>query len=670
MIGRFAIALVAAMLGASTSAAATSVAGRAQSMLAAGDTTGAIRLLEGQYRHAHSPEPSILLGRLYRERGTIIGRLRSQGVLENARARFGHDPDVCMELGRTYFAQHFFPDAVSCFREVLAADPTRCDARYLLGLYHFQNWKRMNEYTDDLDDARRELRAVTSCDTTNADAAFKYLVTRFADGDTATTEATTFVDRFPDRPEFRLFRGTLYYDARRFHASATDYARGLALLDDATRAAYGDVERIMSYREKDRIEAISAGRRPDAVRSYWLNADPDPTTPINERELEHVRRMFVADALYSNAPSHKRGWETDRGEAFIKLGPPLSIKRSLGDDESSGKVEIWTYVLHGVLHQFLFVDEYLNGNPRIPYSMDVLLSYLRHSSNRSLYRPRAAAIPGIVDATAFRDDAMNSSVYIAMSVDADSLRRAVDLSTVNHLLVRGAWFDDAWRRVGSFSDSLWTSDVPERRVGPRRVRDVVRRIALPFGRFHLACAMQDDGGKARAVVRADADASRFMRSDLTLSDIMLVRESGPASCAVNRPGARVWPRVGRTYATGQTLRVYVEIYNLSTVAHLARYDVRFSIYPARDDDTPVWEDWGRRAAALVGLFESDPVIAQTFTREGRGHSGHELIGIDVDSLPAGPYDLVIDVVDRRTGARAVERTRFRRESTRVAGGEK
>jgi len=160
--------LAASLLRASTAAAEPrdpgAVVTRASDMLAQGDTTGAIDLLEHSNLDQHSDARAyILLGKTWRERGTIDGRLRSQRVLEEGRTHFPRDIDLMLELGRTYFAQRFFPDAVGTLQHALDVDPKRCDARYLIGLYHYRNWKRLNSYTDDLDIAtaaahRMELR--------------------------------------------------------------------------------------------------------------------------------------------------------------------------------------------------------------------------------------------------------------------------------------------------------------------------------------------------------------------------------------------------------------------------------------------------------------------------------------------------------------------------------
>ncbi|HEX5132609.1 MAG TPA: tetratricopeptide repeat protein [Candidatus Krumholzibacteria bacterium] len=641
----------------------------AREALAHADTALAARQLENACRRDHDPAACALLGRLYREHGTIEGRLRSQQVLESARARFPDDLELLMELGRTYFAQHFFPDAVRCFNQVLEADPHHCQAHYLLGLYHFRNWKRMNEFTDDLYAARRELRAAVSCDSSDSDAMYRYLIACYALDDTSSADATRAIVRFPASPEFRLYRGALAWEALDFRSCQRDFADAVALMDGDTRRAYGYVERALPVTDRDRLDDFPPEARDSVLRAYWLRADPDPTTALNERELEFIYRMFVADVRYSNGPTQKRGWETDRGAAFLKFGTPTTVAYTLGDDNRSGKVEMWSYVIGGVFHQFLFVDEFLNGNPRIPYSADILLHYLEHAPPRTALASAIVPIPAALDVVAFRDDNFAASIYLAMCVDADSLRASRADSRDDRLVVRAATFDPAWRRTGAFADTLrLTATSTHHRAGTTHL-EVVRRLPGSFDRYHLAMAMEDAHARARASVRGDADAERFVADHTKLSDILLTADPGSGGAGIKRHGQTLVPRIHRGYRAGELLRAYVEIYDLARSARSSRYEIRFAIFPAPDDDASVWEDWSRRIGGLLGLGETPPVIAQSFQRTGTGHDEYETIAIVIDSLPAGAYQLVISVFDGISGQEAQAGTRFYRDAEHLAESE-
>jgi GWxTD domain-containing protein len=672
------LGVVALLACATTPRDSSDVVENARAHLAQGDTAAATTALEaGGALDATDPAAAGLLGELYRDRNTIQGRLRSQSVLEDAHARFPDDTEVAMELATTYFAQGFYPDAVRILRGVLARDPQRCDARVLLGLYYYQNWKRMNEYSDDLADARRELRAAVKCRGEDPTLALRYLIAGYAQNDSIRSECDDFIARFPERPEFHLMRGALAFEAGNYAACAVDFAIGVALLDDVTRSAYQSLTHVLAAGDESRFQSSSLEMRDRIQRMLWTDADPDPTSEVNPAQLEHVYRMFMSDCLYAHDPAGRRGWTTDRGEAFVRFGRPLEIEYTMGDIPASGKVETWSWNTHGLFHQLVFVDEYLNGNPRIPYRADITLHFMRHTQAASTLGLEAVPIPALLDAYAFRDASMTTSVYAALAVDAEALHRVVDVSKLDNFVVRSAYFDDTWVREGGFVDSVRVGQVSENHAPRGRTYEVVRRLRVPCDRYHLSMAFEDDQVLSRAVARGDVDALRFLSDGLSMSDVLLYRDdsAGDNGSVIERGGMRMHPKIQARYAPGEHVRAYVEVYDLALSTHdgvrASLYDLRFAIFPARDDEDPEWVDWGRRAVEWAGFGDDDEaVMSQTFRRQGRSHDDRETIAIDIDKLEAGRYELLVEVTDRVSGRRALVHTPFEKDAGPVTARER
>ena len=643
---------------------------RASDSLAEHDTTRAIDILEHSHLGDHQdPRAYLLLGRLWRERGTIDARLRSQNVLEQARLRFPDDADVQVELGRTYFAQRFFPDAIGCLQRALEIDSKRCDARYLIGLYHYRNWKRVNRYTDDLDASRRHLRDAWKCDPTNMEAARLYLYARYALADTSAREADEFLKRYPKEAPFHLYRGALAYDAGQYELSRVEFERGLALLPADDRAAYDDLTSVLPANSINTYREIGRDARDIFRRGYWLAEDPDPTTAVNERQLEHIYRVFVADMLFTNELTGRRGWDCDRGGALIKLGRPLSIDHGMGAGQD-GHMETWTYERHGELRQFLFVDEFLNGDPRIPYDDDYALHNLLHDPEFTSMKSSVFMIPGVLDVTVFRDDDMHASLYTAMRVDADTVEAYALPGSTNMYLLRGAYFDLGWNREGSDADTVWTSQLPPRVDNGARVLEFVRRLRIPFGAYRVAWSMQDEHARMRALARGDADARRFAGDELVLSDVLLYDEPGSgharAAGIVERGGQRMRPRVNRAFLSDEPLRSYVEVYGLRLLDGACEYEVRYSIYPSKAEDPPVWREVVQAAGSVLGFGDEDPVISQSFSRRSTEHTASEYIAIDIAVLQPGRYDMLVEVMDLNSGQTALRKTALTVEAGRTA----
>lgn len=630
----------------------------ARALLERGDTTGAIEFLEHSHLdRSRGPEPFLMIGTLYRSRGTIDGRLRAQRHLERALQLYPRDPRVLMELGRTYYDQTFYPDAERYIRAALALDPSLCDAHHLLGAYYYDKWKRMNDYLDDLDTARVELGLAVECDSSDADAAMRYAYSLYALGrsDSAAAACETALRRFPGRAEFRLLRGALAYDDERFDDAATDFERGLDLMDDETRAAYEDIERFLPVEERSVYAASSPEERATYDRSYWVDVDADPTTARNERRLEHIYRMFLADLFYSCAHPSRRGWETERGETLVKFGWPDKLESSLGGSWKDGRFETWTYEDDGgAVMRFLFVDEFLNGNLRIPYRADLTLAALRDSPRVSDYYPDAVPLPGTMDVVTFKNTEMSSDVCIALSVDADSMSTRADSAGGDVWNLRGVLFDDQWRREFIFGDTLSPSAASTR----RRSCEFVRLVTVPFDRYHVACTL--DGGWASARFRGEGDSYRYAGDRLTASDILLERP-GPSPPVVVRRGRSLYPNAGRRYGPGERLRVYFEVYNLAVSRGASDYSVTFLIYEHPESPPPAWRRWGSRLAGIVGA-DRTPTISQTFRRSGATHTETEDIAVNIDALDAGRYELVVSIADSLSGESAETSTTFFKKS--------
>jgi len=84
-------------------------------------------------------------------------------------------------------------------------------------------------------------------------------------------------------------------------------------LDEEVRWIISDEERqaFKRYTTDDERQAF--------IENFWLRRDPTPDTEENEFKEEHYRRIAWAnDRFASGIP----GWKTDRGQIYIKFGPP------------------------------------------------------------------------------------------------------------------------------------------------------------------------------------------------------------------------------------------------------------------------------------------------------------------------------------------------------------
>jgi GWxTD domain-containing protein len=86
------------------------------------------------------------------------------------------------------------------------------------------------------------------------------------------------------------------------------------------------------------------------LRQFWKKLDPTLGTDINERLIEHIRRMRHTDDNFSGRAG-QLGSETHMGRVYIQYGAPDDIER----DNSGGNTKPWELWHYG-RYDFVFQD--------------------------------------------------------------------------------------------------------------------------------------------------------------------------------------------------------------------------------------------------------------------------------------------------------------------------
>ncbi len=95
----------------------------------------------------------------------------------------------------------------------------------------------------------------------------------------------------------------------------------------------------------------------NAFNKYWQKYDPSPNTTYNDLMAEYYFRVDYSQKTFSNFATPD-GIMSDRGQIYIKLGPPTHIERSSGADGKN--LEIWFY--KGRSKPYYFRDNLGNGS--------------------------------------------------------------------------------------------------------------------------------------------------------------------------------------------------------------------------------------------------------------------------------------------------------------------
>ena len=96
------------------------------------------------------------------------------------------------------------------------------------------------------------------------------------------------------------------------------YETYLSRVDATERAYYEDIRVIASSDETREYEGASGVEREAFLKRFWNKRDTDLTTPVNERLIEHYRRVWYARSEYSK---RVQPWDA-RGEVYVRFGDP------------------------------------------------------------------------------------------------------------------------------------------------------------------------------------------------------------------------------------------------------------------------------------------------------------------------------------------------------------
>src|SRR5690606_25508692 len=103
-----------------------------------------------------------------------------------------------------------------------------------------------------------------------------------------------------------------------------------------------DVVYIISPVERDVFLQLQSDlEREQLIKAFWKQRDPNPSTPRNEFQVEHYRRIDYANA-WCGKESPGPGWMSDRGRIYVLLGEPKSIDKYDNKTELRPTV-VWYY---------------------------------------------------------------------------------------------------------------------------------------------------------------------------------------------------------------------------------------------------------------------------------------------------------------------------------------
>jgi len=138
------------------------------------------------------------------------------------------------------------------------------------------------------------------------------------------THIAPFIEEHPDVNQLlpMVAQGHFYSDEPQ--KALELFERYLQNSEGSERQHYTEISYIASDVELAEYQALTGPERQAYREQFWARRDPDILTKINERVIEHYRRVWFARTFFS---SNVYPWDK-RGEVYIRYGEPDFRSRS------------------------------------------------------------------------------------------------------------------------------------------------------------------------------------------------------------------------------------------------------------------------------------------------------------------------------------------------------
>jgi GWxTD domain-containing protein len=387
-----------------------------------------------------------------------------------------------------------------------------------------------------------------------------------------------------------------------------------------------------------RVDATWATNRNAVSYILWQSADPMWSDGLTERRTEFRARVAYAELRWTVEEEGIKGASTDRGDIFIRYGPPDLIA-GFGPQMMDYAQDIMTFWIYDSGLMFAFTSYAGFGKARIPPADRQMVDAHIESQparwdNLGELRPDSM----VVRTARFRATKDSVDMYVAALPPTDAIRE----STPSHL-VRG----DMWLMAGNGRISFHSAAVLE----TSGVHAWSARVPAGTYLFRVEATGADAKRSARASGQLQSSGD-FPMSGAGMSDVLVASSASDAAA----PGTRwkdlsIVPNAGAV-SRGAPISLVWENYDLGLRSGSANYDVSVSIIPQKSSA-------GKIVAAITGALAS---VARVETRDDRAVIRYsrtvagapviaEVMSVNLGETPAGTYTLTIEVTDKATGAK-------------------
>ncbi len=610
------------------------------------------------------PPAHHLKGKIFLYKDGIYYRRLSASSLKTAVRLENENPEFHFSLGLTLERQGYLRNALHEFEKAAKIDTT--DPRPLARMAEIN--KVIGLRYDDEKRFRRSVEAASAAAALTGDpenyyqqAVALYQLGEFESSSEALQNGLESCSDASVMSKSLLLLGANLVGIGSYDLAYIVFEKGRESMSAGTKALMDDIRYLMPPVEYTNYinEGLYTQRK--MLIQFWGQLDPDPTTVINARKLEHYARFVHAQLTFSLPRKSIDGWKTKRGEMYIRYGRPSSMDYVLGTggDAADPPKWIWRYDHFGEPVKLVFADTFLSGDFDFPFPSEDwtvgdydkdparIAAMLQSTIPQTFaYSPGSGPLEYIYMPRQFKGSRGKTALEIFVAIPYVQLqfKRAGEkaLATIywRQVLRYPSWRISDSTEVGkiyqirasqidnpnlSVTDRLSLSGFPDSLVFSISIRDTLSD--------HI-------GIDSRGIRLKD-----FYTGKIEISDIVLARriEKPLEKLRFRRDDLQIISNLDNRYFVGEPVWLYFEIYNLEKGSDgMTSYTIKQTVTKKRPE--------GVLALLKSAFGEGDLLEVETSYSGGSIYSyENRILSVHLSELEPGDYTIAIEVIDDISG---------------------
>ncbi len=463
--------------------------------------------------------------------------------------------------------------------------------------------------------------------------------------------------------EITLLHAYLNYELRDFDQSFKLFSKALSDLSEEDVKGYRDITLLLTNQQIREYEALPENRKAQFEDEFWAGLDPDLTTEVNEKIVEHFARVYFAEIMFARPEADVHGWEMDQGRLYIRYGPPASAEWHLPDDNDPmlNCRWNWVYFFDGRPVELEFLNIFGGDNYQLApmnYGGDVKIAddLVNEIPNVITFTDDKNLINSIFSHFIYKRPEGESMLDLFVATPYDQfVYEPVEGHAVCSVQYRTAIMDLEGTILERKSSNQQIVISPTLSKNPDFYNFATISMKSPPDSLNIACAIEQKSAQRVNVYKRPLRIYDFKDSGFHMSSLILASkvDKKEKNSPFNRRDIKLIPNFTNTYKVNDTVIVYYEIYDLPlNIRGRTHYRMTYTI---QEQEIP------RNIFGMIAsVMSSDQKTGITHTAD-RGDiltERYEPLKIDISSLEPGLYEFTLTIEELVLGKTLTRKARF------------